>query len=368
MFALSINFKTADLSLREAFSFDEKKSAELFKMLKSNQTESCVYLSTCNRCEIYGCGDVYKALSVFCRCAHAEESTVKNHILIYTDKGAINHLFRVCCGFESMVCGEDEILGQVKKAFDFSQKNSATNYEINEIFKCAITCAKKVKTNTLISKSSVSVATIVASVCHKFSTENKAVLLIGAGGEIGGKVMKNLLSYDDFTVFITSRNIKKADLKPNLKYIDYGQRYDYIDEADIVISATKSPHFTILYDNLKSYIKSEKNRLFIDLAVPRDIDDEVKKINGLSLMQIDDFDKIAENNSKIKIQEMKFADDIIAEYEDELFKTLEFHRLVPAVNSIDDIKIRNFIYDFRDCANAKELESFVAVIKKMKNI
>ncbi|MCD7775234.1 MAG: glutamyl-tRNA reductase [Clostridiales bacterium] len=367
MFVLSINFKTADLSLREAFSFDNKKTAALFKILKLNQTEACVYLSTCNRCEIYGSGDPYKALSVFCKFAGADEYTVKSHILIYNSKRAINHLFRVCCGFESMVCGEDEILGQIKKAFEFSQKISFTNYEINESFKCAITCAKKVKTNTLISKSSVSVATIAAGVCHKFSTDNKTVMLIGAGGEIGGKVLKNLLSYDDFTILVTSRNIsKKENPKSNLKYIEYSKRYSYVDEADIVISATKSPHFTILYDNLKSCIKTDKNRLFIDLAVPRDVDDEIKKITGLTLTQIDDFNKIAENNSEIKVNEMQFANDIIAEYEDELLKTLEFHKLVPTINSIKDLEIRNFIYNFRDCATANELESFITVLEKMQ--
>lgn len=273
MFTLSLNYKSADVLLREKFCFDEKKAETLLYILKENNIKECVYLSTCNRCELYGVGDMYRALKIFSDFAGVEYEKVKSSILFYENNDAIRHLFRVCCGFDSMALGEDEILGQVKRAFEFSQQNEASGFDINTIFKAAITSAKRIKTDTLISKSSVSVATLVAARCHKFYGESKNVLIVGGSGEIGSKVIKNLVSYNEFNIYAAARNSHLPCKDINI--IHYNERYNYIDAADIIICATKSPHFIFTADRVKNSIHSDKPRLFIDLAVPRDIDDEI---------------------------------------------------------------------------------------------
>jgi glutamyl-tRNA reductase len=362
MFALSLNFKTANIALREGFAFNDEKVLSLLNIFKNNNIDECVYLCTCNRCEIYGVGDEYTALKIFCDFAKASSDEVKSHIFVYSGKNAVVHLFRVCCGFESMVFGEDEILGQIKKAFSFSQNNNFTDFELNTIFKSAITSAKKIKTQTLISKSSVSIATLVASKSHKFIDGKKNVLLIGGSGEIGSKVLKDLISYNEFEIYATTR--EQHNTKGDVHIIPYANRYDYVNSADIIISATKSPHFTIVADKVKSHIKNDKERLFIDLAVPRDIDDEVKNNSNNTLMQIDDFEEIANNNKQIKLDEYKTAEDLMNEDIDTLLKELCFHSLLPKIQKVKSDEIKRFIYTFRDTANASEFESFANVFAK----
>jgi glutamyl-tRNA reductase len=364
MFALSLNFKTANIALREGFAFNDEKVLSLLSIFKNNNINECVYLCTCNRCEIYGVGDEYTALKIFCDFANASSDEVKSHIFVYSGKNAVRHLFRVCCGFESMVFGEDEILGQIKKAFAFSQNNNFTDYELNTVFKSAITCAKKIKTQTLISKSSVSIATLVASKCHKFIDGKKNVLVIGGSGDIGSKIIKDLVSYNEFEIYATTREQHMA--KGKIHIIPYANRYDYVNSADIIISATKSPHFTIVADKVKSCIKIDKKRLFVDLAVPRDIDDEVKNNSNNLLMQIDDFEEIANKNKQIKLDEYKTAEDLMNEDIDTLLKDLSFHSNFSKIQNISQNEVKRFIYNFRDTASATEFESFINVLSKME--
>ncbi|MGN0522593.1 MAG: glutamyl-tRNA reductase, partial [Eubacterium sp.] len=340
-----------------------KKQINFLNALKKADIPEAVFLTTCNRTEVYGVGNVYEALDILSGYSKSDVG-IKNNVLIFDGENAIRHLFRVACGIESMVVGEDEILGQIKNAFAFSQKNGLTGYELNTVFKAAITSVKKIKTQTLISKSSVSVATLVAAKCRKFS--GKTVLMLGASGEIGGKVLKNLLSYGEFEIYATTREGHISN--DNLTVISYAQRYDYTDKADIVISATKSPHFTIVSNKLKEHISASKPRLFIDLAVPRDIDGDIKHIPNITLMQIDDFNDIAKQNSEIKRCELKTAQDLMNEDIDTLLKELSFHSVLPKIQSIADDKIKHFIYNFRDTANAKEFESFINVFSQMEDI
>jgi glutamyl-tRNA reductase len=264
-----------------------------------------------------------------------------------------------------MVFGEDEILGQIKKAFAFSQSNNFTDYELNTIFKSSITCAKKIKTQTLISKSSVSIATLVAYKCHKFIDGKKNVLVIGGSGDIGSKLIKDLISYNEFDIYATTR--EQHNTKGDVHIIPYADRYDYVNNADIIISATKSPHFTVVADKVKNHTKDDKKRLFIDLAVPRDIDDEIKNSPNNTLMQIDDFEEIANKNKQIKLDEYKTAEDLMNEDIDTLLKELSFHTLLPKIQKIKSDEIKHFIYTFRDTANANEFDSFAKVFKKLYN-
>lgn len=366
MFALSLNYKTADVKLRECFAFNEKKAERFLAVLQESGIRECVYLSTCNCCEVYGVGDAYTVLKRFSDFANASEEEVKNHILIFDGQRAVTHLFRVCCGLESMALGEDEILGQVKKAFAFSRERHATDYVCNTVFKAAITSAKKIKTQTPVSKSAVSVATLVAAECRRFIDQPKTVLMIGGSGEIGSKVIKDLLSFPDFQIYATAREGHLSN--DALHSIPYAQRYAYADAADILISATKSPHFTLTVDSLKKRIQTQKPRLFIDLAVPRDIDEAVRCLPDTVLLQIDDFKKTAQRNSAIKTNALKTAADLINEDIDMLLKELAFHSMLPEIQKIQHNAVRRFIYQFRDTATAEELESFLGVLSKMEDI
>lgn len=364
MFCISLNYKNADVDTREMLSFDEEQKGRLFSYLKEQGIESAVYLSTCNRCELYGVGELLRAITILAELSNIDEGALKERMFLYTDLSAINHLFAVTSGMDSMVKGEDEILGQVKRAFEESLHSNRTDYELNQIFKSAITCAKKIKTDTKVSKTSVSISTIAASVCHRFAMGRKQVLVIGGSGEIGGKTIQNLLSYDEFDIYCTSRNTR-AHADRRIRFVDYAERYDYLDRCDIVISATRSPHFTLVRNKVEESIAEEKPRLLIDLAVPRDIDKKVEDLSYCKLLSIDDFEKIAEQNNTIKEQEFLTANEIIEEEKEELLKSLSLHRILPILENNEIPEFKRLVFEFRDHATAEEFKTFVNVIQKM---
>lgn len=367
MFAISLNYKNIKTDIRGRYVFDTGKALLFLQRLKEAGITEAVYLNTCNRTEVYGNGDYEAALKALAEFSGSEPSCLREDAFIYEGDSAIHHLFRVTAGIESMVVGEDEVLGQMKGAYDFSKEHGFTDFIFNKVFQAAVAAAKKIKTDTELSKRSVSVATIAASKCHKFKDGHKKILVIGASGDTGSKLVKNLLSYHDSTIYATVRNSHVTDRK--LTLVPYAERYHYIACADVIISCTKSPHYTVTYSRLKSEEPEEKPRLFVDLAVPRDIDEDVLKLTQSELITIHDIEALAKENNEIKKAEIVAAEEIIEEAVDELLKTLYFHEFL---SEFDSSKHENkdvlskFIYHYRDVATAEEFASFLKVLRRME--
>ena len=218
------------------------------------------------------------------------------YLNIYSEEQTVAHIFKVCCGLDSMVLGEDEILGQVKDAYQMTLEEKAADYEANVIFQKAITCAKKTKTDTNLSRTPVSIATLVANEVFHFEKEGsqeKKVLIMGVTGKIGSTIAKNILSKSGIEVYGTVRS-HKSDLtfqwkSSHIHLVDYADRYAYMEDADIIISATSSPHYTVVAEKLEQVFTTSKKRLFIDVAVPIDIDPAIGEISGVTLYDIDFF-------------------------------------------------------------------------------
>lgn len=365
MFALSFSHKTATAADRACFGFDEEQTVQLFGKLALSGVCQAVCLFTCNRAELYAVGDAFQALRVLCDFAGVPVGAYKSKVLIFEGKAAIRHLFRVTGGFESMVIGEDEILGQVKRAYFFSKDRGFTDYELNTVFQSAIKDAKRIKTETLLSKSSVSVASLAASCCKSFRSGKKTVLVIGASGETGRTTIKNLLSYGEFEIIAAARRspVNEAEIT----VVDYSCRYDYADRADIIISATKSPHFTVVREAFEKVCRTRKPRLFVDLSAVHDIDPEMASLPETRLITIDDFEKIARSNNEQKNQELLFAEQILDSELDSLYKELSFHRLFMKYQKRleKNPAFLGFLYQFRDTSNSEELDSFLGVMERM---
>lgn len=367
MFCISINYKSVPAKLREKHAFTEEQSLRMQETLKREGIAESVYLNTCNRCELYGVGDYKKALKIFAGYSDMDPSQMRSYALIYDGMEAIRHLFRVTVGIESMVLGEDEILGQVKNAYETSRLRGFTEFDTHTIFQAAITCSKKIKTETMLSKSSVSVATIAADRCRKFKKEPKKILVIGATGDTGKKIIQNLLSFGDCEILATVRN--EHHFTDELEIIAYEDRYQYVDQADVIISATKSPHYTLTYTRLMQQEIQEKPRLFVDLAIPRDIDDGVLRMPDTSLITMDEIEDFAAKNNDLKKTEIEVAEEMVAESLDELEKGLIFHRFLPEFNQMKakyHKEFAHFVYKYRDMANAREFESFMNILHKME--
>lgn len=382
MYVISISHKIATVEIRERFSFSKEEQEEFLRLvMDQGHYEECVILSTCNRCEVYftpslanaGFEAVQEMEKLLTEFKKTELSLLLKYFLVYNEEKAIQHLFSVTCGMDSMVIGEDEILGQVKDAYNRALNLKATKYMLNTLFQAAITCAKKIKTDTRLSKTPVSIGTLAANEVFRFGGDIKRVLIIGMTGKMGTIIMKNLYGKENIQITGTSRNHNSIEIinreYRNLRMIEFKERYEYIDEADIVISATTSPHYTITCKELSESIRTRKERLFLDLSVPLDIDREITKLDGVTLHDIDFYQQISRQNIELKEQETIRAAQMIEEHLDNAKKEVIFHSFLPDLpdigNALEKIRPANLIYELKDRANSEELSVMLQLVRKL---
>jgi glutamyl-tRNA reductase len=341
-----INYKAAPVDVREKLSFTESEQVPALEAVNQiKDVNECILVSTCNRTELY----VYSESESFnssvlenkiCQIKGLDAYDFKKYFYFYSGLNAVRHLFKVASGLDSMVLGEDQILGQVKHAHDIAREAGTSHVILNTLFRDAVTAAKKVKTLTGISKKSVSVSTLgVKLVQDVFGSrlEDKNALIIGTG-KIGTITLKNLISAGIGQIVVTNRSHGRAAglLKdyPELDFVDYQERYSIMDKADIVVSSTSSPHYTVTRDILEKVIIQDKKRIFIDLAVPRDIDEDIQSINGVMYYNIDNLRETARENADEKLLEAIKAGQIIDEYIIDFEKWYGFRNVLPLVKEI----------------------------------
>ncbi len=374
MFCISISYKRAGAEFRKRFAFTpEVQRIILSELMNSSDISQCILLCTCNRTELYYCGNENSypiAQNIFAKYGKTDIERLMPYLMSFNGENAIYHLFKVTCGLDSMVIGEDEILGQAKSAYALSKELGAADYELNMIFQSAFACAKKIKTQTMLSKTSVSVATLAANEAVRLG-KNANIFIIGATGKIGSTVLKNLLSHKNLNVIAASRrhNSEFDFLKNNsqIKTVDYARRYEYIDNADCVISATSSPHYTITLYDFKKNIKRNKKRLYIDLAVPPDIDKCITEIKDARLINIDYFEQLAKENNLLKIESVESAKNIIAAEVDVLKKDLLFRKFLPYLENVKDylssVSVETILYKLKAQISAEQFSAVLDVLK-----
>lgn len=358
---ISITHKKTPLAIREMFSFTEDQQIRMMhKMVENLEVSECVVLSTCNRTEMYVYAESESSSMVFnlmedvlCSEAGAQDVNIGDYLLFYQGKKAIDHLFYVAAGLDSMVIGEDQILGQVKDAHALARKEGTTGVFLNTFFRNAVTAAKKVKTDTDLSRTSVSTATLALKVAEEElgTLRGKKVMIIGGSGKIGGTVLMNLQSYKEVEIYVTIRKNKVVStkhVKSEFETIDYSERYDYVDDMDVIISATASPHYTLTEPGMKEKMTTQKPRVFVDLAVPIDIDSRVRKWPMTAYYNIDDFKRIAEENNQKKMKEAKVATTILDEHSLQFEQWMIFQKSLPVMARLKE--------NFMDVAGHKGVE------------
>ncbi|MCI9398160.1 MAG: glutamyl-tRNA reductase [Lachnospiraceae bacterium] len=332
MECISISHKTAASGERQKFYIPGETAGDFLKKVRAAAgVEQCVLLSTCNRTEIYVQGEenrfpgLEETLADF---SGSESEQIRNLARRYQGRKALRHLFRVVCGMESMVLGEDEILGQTRDAYMSAKEAGNTGFELNSAFQAALACAKRVKTETMISKTAVSVATLAASEVARLPLSHKTVLLMGSSGQMGSIILKNLLSQKNVRIIATVRSHNGICLSGGgqVTHVDYQERYAALEEADAVISATASPHYTLTAGRVQKAIRSWKERLFLDISMPPDLDVQIGKLAHCRLVALDDVKGLARENNRRKQQAFADAEEILEEELEKLCKTLAFHR------------------------------------------
>lgn len=303
---IGVNHNIASIEIREKLSFTQSKKEEACNHLKDQGIQEVVILSTCNRSEIYiATEDMDQGIDVV-KGFLKEYSGVKDivdYLVIKRNQEAVYHLFKVTSGLESLVLGEDQILGQVIKAHEFAMDKSYSGKLFNKLFRESITRAKHIKNTYKISENPTSVSYTGLKLLkgQMGSLKGKKALVIGAGN-MGKLSLSYLLEEDLQRVFITNRshdrfNILKKDLKfgEDVTFVAYEDRYKVIEDVDLVISATASPH-TILK---KKYMPQFKKGLYIlDLAIPRDVEAEIEDMENICLYDIDTLKKVIDENIK----------------------------------------------------------------------
>ncbi|MGN8799589.1 glutamyl-tRNA reductase [Candidatus Merdisoma sp. HCP28S3_D10] len=392
---ISISHKTAPLEVRELFAFTKEKQAELGRILREEGgAAESVIIATCNRTEIYTYFDAAqdKKKNVFTRLqelilresgAVALKEDVSDYLRFYQDRKAVHHLLSVTAGLDSMVVGEDQILGQVKQAHGLAQETGNSGKYLNTLFRYAVTCAKRIKTDTELSKTSVSTATLAVKAAEEAfggSLEGKNVMVIGGTGQIGGIVLKNLYSLKGLRIYSTLRNVtlthdahRKSESDT---VIDYKERYDYIDDMDVIISATASPHYTLTGTKVKERLRTDKTRVFVDLAVPVDIEESIAEFPHTFFYNMDDFTELAEANNRAKKEAVQQAGEILEEYEEDFMCWMIFQQAVPRLQEVkqwmeEEAEKKGFgkaidklFYRIRENADPEELEAFVNCLRE----
>lgn len=335
MFCISVSFKKAPLQVRQKFAFSkEEQSIFLSELTEKKGITSGVIVSTCNRSELYFTGEqgkmdeVEDILSSF---KQIEKENIKKYCLFYQGKKAVRHLFRVVCGLDSMVLGEDEILHQVKESYLFANNSGYTNSELNIIFQGAFNCAKLSKTTTKLSNTPVSIGTLTANAVEEYQRETSgmtggSVLVIGAAGKIGSIVAKDLIA-KGIPVIGTSRKRHRTEGlflqdNHNMEWIDFEKRYSAAARVTAVVSATSSPHYTLTKEEFLHHAGVGRAWLMVDLAVPCDIDRELGREENITLLDIDYFKTLSKENSNIRLGELGKAESILQECVEEVLKKL----------------------------------------------
>ena len=317
---VGLNHKTAPVSLRERVALSPSLLKEALETL-SKYISQGVILSTCNRTEVYTtCSTQSSPNKVFeFLSAHSGLSVEELTPQLYTlwEEEAVSHLFRVAAGLESMILGEYEVLGQVRRALEEADSSGLVNYPLLELFQQAVRVGRQVRAETDISKNAASVSSAAVMLAKKLfgDLEHRQVLLIGAG-EAGTLVAKTLVKVGACQVTVANRSYSKsAALADEVKgaAVPFHQLSEALSQADILISCSAAPHYIIKPPIVRQVMRARPSRplMAIDIAVPCDIDPEVKDIEGVTLYNIDDLSSVAEVNRQVRQQETEKATAII---------------------------------------------------------
>ncbi len=364
----SLNYKSTPVEIREKFTFQgEERAGAILRLKNTKSILEGVIVSTCNRTEIYAVVDQLHTGRYYIKNFLSEWFDLPivdfvDYLDIYENDRAIEHLFRVTCGLNSMVVGETQILGQIKESFLFAQEQQATGTVFNQLFKQAVTIAKRAHSETSIGENAVSVSYAAVELGKKIfgDFKNKHVLIFGAGkmSELTGK---HLHANGVGKVTVINRTMSKAveladkllgDARP------LNELTDALVNADILISSTGAKDYVVTKDIVSSIIKKRKGRplFMVDIAVPRDIDPDLSKLESVYLYDIDDLEGIVAANLDERKRE---ADKIEIMIDNEMadFKNwLNTLGVVPIISSL------------RSKALAVQEETMASLERKLPNL
>lgn len=392
---LGISHKSAVQDIRGRFSFEKEEIVPFGEyLLHETDITEVVILSTCNRTEIYFyleqpcCSDPFLTISSRLHTFKKVDKDLYNHFYAYTDALAAKHLFEVTAGVDSMVIGEDQIVGQVKDAFLNCTESAFTDVVLMRLFQKSFETGKRVRTETGIQQGATSISYVAVDLCaSQFNGDltDKQVLFIGAG-ETGRLALENIRKRGAGKILISNRTHERAEKLAHDFHASAIPFHDFenaIPECDIIIVATSSKDILIHKKTMtQSLIKRDhKMQVLVDLSVPRNIEKTIASIEGITLFGVDDCQGIIDSNTEKRKQSVKTAHSIINSMVEEYFSWFESLTLRPLIKSITanmqkvkehelayykrikDPEVSKVMDDYADHLTQKYIKSFIRNLK-----
>ena len=316
---IGISHRTATVKIREKVSFSESKKIEILNRLLDQQIKEAVIVSTCNRSEIYIADEFVKSQIQLIKDLYQEflqTEDLDTCLVVKTGEEAIRHLYYVAAGLDSLVLGEDQILGQVKVAHQMAMDVGASGKILNKLFREAITTGKQIKNEIKISEYPISVSYVgIKYLKEKMGTlKDKNVLLVGMG-KMNQLALKYLEEEAIKAIYIANRNLQKLayleEEYANITLIPYEKRYNVLEMVDCVITSTSAPHSVFKLEQMPELAHKV---YMMDMAVPRDVAEDVKDAAFIELYNMDDFEQICDDNLEKRKQLAKEAETRINEH------------------------------------------------------
>jgi len=342
---IGVNHKTAPVEVRERLAIPESRLPEACKRLAEHPSiAEGMIVSTCNRVEFLanmknGTGDLREFLREYFA---VDPGQFENHLYEFWEADAVRHVFRVASSLDSMVVGEPQILGQVKEAYATARAVGAVRAQLDQLLTRAFAVAKRVRTETAVGSSSVSVASVAVELAEKIfgNLSGKSVYLVGAG-KMSELAARHLLAHGASSIFVANRTYDRA-IRLAQKFqgqaIEFTRLYDTCERADIVITSTGSPHFIFKREHGERFMARRRNRpmFFIDIAVPRDVDPELNKLDGIFVYDIDDLQQAVTSHVADRKKEAEKAEAIVNGEVEKFRARLLTLDVVPTIVSLQD--------------------------------
>ena len=341
---LGVNHKTAPIELREQLAIPAHLlGSATERLLACSGIHEGMILSTCNRVEILTCQESTADLVSFMNEYFAVDPVLlRPHIYEYRDREAVRHLFRVAASLDSMVVGEPQILGQVKESYTVARSVGAVHSNLEKLLQSAFSVAKKVRTETQIGSTSVSIASVAVDLAQKIfgSLEGKTVFLVGAG-KMSELAARHLLQQGAGAILVANRTHERARQMAEVfkgRAIQFEDLYATADQADIIITSTGAPHPIFHPEHGHLFMQRRRNRpmFFIDIAVPRDVDPRMNKIEGIFVYDIDDLQSVAASHLAERSREAENAESIVTAEVNRYHQKLQTLNVVPAIVGLQE--------------------------------
>jgi glutamyl-tRNA reductase len=343
-----LNHKTAPVEVRERLAFEDKVLPEALDDLKRRPglLEGMI-LSTCNRVEVAVTADEQAdpetaVESFLAQSRKVDRAWVTPYLYRFDGANAIRHVFRVASSLDSMVVGEPQILGQLKSAYALAKERGAVSGFLDLVLTRAFNVAKRVRTETDIGQSAVSVSYAAVELAREIfgSLAGKRVLVTGAG-KMAESAARHLKRAGISDILVTNRTRVRADAMAEEfggRVIDYQYFEDAVPDVDILLTSSGAPHYILTRDQMRAAMSKRRGRpmFLIDIAVPRNIDPSVNDLEGVFLYDIDDLGKVVDANLKGRIQVANEAEEIIREEVDRMMLRLKSREVAPTIVSLQE--------------------------------